>query len=172
MPKEDYNDFFDGDATENEENGEAQKKEEETPEQIEAKEIERQTIGKPASTLRKAIAILVTTAIIAVAVWTTIVFGVPYVNEAQQRGAIVQVRQEGLIFQTFEGQMITDERLADTVHVYQRDFFFSIEDDSIARDLMELQSTGRRVTLSYKEYRGALPWRGSSKIIVTGYKIQ
>ena len=46
------------------------------------------------------------------------------------------------------------------------------EDDSIARDLMELQSTGKRVTLTYKEYRGALPWRGSSKIIVTGYRVK
>ena len=62
--------------------------------------------------------------------------------------------------------------IADTIHVYERDFLFSVEDDSVARDLMELQSTGRRVTLTYKEYRGTLPWRGNSKKIVTGYKVE
>lgn len=164
----DYNDYFDGDAAETDENKQA----EETPEQREAKEIEGQTIGKRGNGLRKVMALVLAVVAAVVIVWTIVVFWMPYVSEAQQRGAIVQVRQEGLIFKTFEGQMITDERLADTVHVYQRDFIFSVEDDSIARDLMELQSTGKRVTLTYKEYRGALPWRGSSKIIVTGYRVK
>ena len=164
----DYNDYFDGDAAETDENKQA----EETLEQREAKEIEGQTIGKRGNGLRKVMALVLAVVAVVVIVWTIVVFWMPYVSEAQQRGAIVQVRQEGLIFKTFEGQMITDERFADTVHVYQRDFIFSVEDDSIARDLMELQSTGKRVTLTYKEYRGALPWRGSSKIIVTGYRVK
>ncbi len=166
MSKE-YNDYFDEDVADEEDKPEV----EESPEQIEAKEIEKQTIGKQGGKLRKAIAVLVTVAVLVVAVWVAIIFWMPFVNEAQQRGAIVQVRQEGWIFKTFEGQMITDERLADTIHVYQRDFIFSVENDSVARKLMELQSTGRRVVLTYKEYRGTLPWRGNSKIIVTGYKV-
>ena len=164
MPKE-YNDYFDEDAADDE------KAKEETPEQIEAKEIESQTIGKHTGKLRKAVIALVAVAVFVAAVWVAVFFWVPFIIEAQQRGAIVQVRQEGMIFKTFEGQMITDERLADTIHVYQRDFIFSVENDSVARKLMELQSTGRRVVLTYKEYRGTLPWRGNSKIIVTGYKV-
>ena len=172
MAKGEYNDYFDEDSNSSPaEEQEPQK--EETAEEIDAREIEGQTIGKRnGSKLRRAIAALVAVAAAVVAVWIAVVFWLPYVTEARKRGAIVDMRQEGLIFKTFEGLMVTDERLADTIHVYERDFLFSVEDDSVARDLMELQSTGRRVTLTYKEYRGTLPWRGNSKKIVTGYKVE
>lgn len=169
MAGKDYNDFYDDVPTEEESNA---AEPQETPEQIEAREIQQQTIERGSKKMRNAIVILVAAAVLMVILWLTIEFAVPFVSEAQQRGAITQVRHEGMIFKTFEGQMVTDERLADTIHVYQRDFFFSVENDSVARDLMKLQSTGRRVTLTYKEYRGALPWRGNSKIIVTGYSVE
>ena len=122
MAKGEYNDYFDEDSDSSPaEEQEPQK--EETAEEIEAREIEGQTIGKRnGSKLRRAIAALVAVAAAAVAVWIAVVFWLPYVTEARKRGAIVDVRQEGLIFKTFEGLMVTDERLADTIHVYERDF--------------------------------------------------
>lgn len=171
MTTGEYDDYFDGDddAASVEE---LKTVEEETPEQIEAKKIKAQTIGRKDGSLRKAIMTMIAVAVFVMIVWIVVIFWLPYVSEAQQRGVIMQVRQEGLIFKTFEGQMITDERIADTTHIYQRDFIFSIENDSIARKMMELQATGRRVVVTYKEYRGTLPWRGSSKIVVTDYRMQ
>lgn len=164
MSKDEYNDYFDG-----EEEEEKPAEIEETPEQIEAKKLQKQIIDKPDNGLRRGMAWVVAFLVLFVAVWGVFVFFVPYVSEAQQRGVIVQVRQEGFIFKTFEGIMITDEWLADTMYMRSREFVFSVEDDSVARDIMRLQSTGRHVTLSYKEYRRSLPWRGNSKVIVTGY---
>ena len=126
--------------------------------------------GRRGNWLRKAVAVLVTVAVVTVALWAWVIYWVPYVIEAQERGVIVELRKEGLIFDTYEGQMVTDQRLAGAA--YKRDFLFSVEDDSLAHEIMELKFTGKMVTLTYKEYRGALPWRGKSKIIVTDCKVQ
>lgn len=163
----DYEDYFDGDHIPEEE-----KTEEITPQQKEAKEVAEVTIERRHNKLKTAMMTIVVLIVIGLASWIAVIFWVPFVSEAQQRGAITQVRLEGFFFKTYEGQMVTEEYIADTSKIYQRDFIFSIENDSIAKDLMELQATGRRVTLTYKEYRGTLPWRGSSNKIITGYKLQ
>lgn len=43
-------------------------------------------------------------------------------------------------------------------------FDFSVEDEEIAKILMI--SSGKNVQLHYKEYFGAIPWRGYTKFIV------
>ena len=39
-----------------------------------------------------------------------------------------------------------------------------MDDDAIAQELQQL--TGQRVTVHFKEYKGALPWRGYERAIV------
>lgn len=92
----------------------------------------------------------------------------PYVEDAKTTGYITSVERRGIIFKTFEGQMITNESLTDTTRVYSRDFAFSIPDDSLARAIQAWQGTGRPVTLTYKRYYGSLPWRGASLTVATG----
>ena len=49
---------------------------------------------------------------------------------------------------------------------YEYEFDFSIVDEMIADSLMHCG--GKTVELHYKEYLGALPWRGKQKYIVDG----
>ena len=44
------------------------------------------------------------------------------------------------------------------------EFEFSVENEALARELM-LQG-GKTLELHYKEYFGALPWRGFTKFVV------
>ena len=53
-------------------------------------------------------------------------------------------------------------RTAGTIQSYE--FEFSVEDEALARELMLLG--GRTLELHYKEYFGALPWRGFTKFVV------
>ena len=50
------------------------------------------------------------------------------------------------------------------------EFEFSIDNDSIARDLMRLQKTGHKVAITFKEFDTTLPWRGKSKRVVTTFE--
>ena len=68
-------------------------------------------------------------------------------------------------FKTYEGKLIQTgirSKAAGSIQSYE--FEFSVEDPALARELM-LQG-GRTLELHYKEYFGALPWRGFTKFIV------
>ena len=72
---------------------------------------------------------------------------------------------KGLVFKTYEGKLIQSgfrSKAAGTIQSYE--FEFSVENPELAEKLM-LQS-GRTLELHYKEYFGALPWRGFTKFIV------
>lgn len=91
----------------------------------------------------------------------------PYVTDAHARGYITSVERRGIIFKTYEGEMITEQALTDTLRVYSRDFSFTIPDEKMARRLQEMQGTGRPVTIVFSRYYGMLPWRGGSTAVVT-----
>lgn len=90
----------------------------------------------------------------------------PYI-ESQETGYVTNMERRGLIFKTYEGQMITESSLTDTARVYSRDFVFSVVDPQLADSLQQLSGSGRKITVSYERYYGALPWRGSQPVIVT-----
>lgn len=90
----------------------------------------------------------------------------PYAVESKVTGYVTNVERRGIIFKTYEGEMITQSNLTDTTHVYQRTFTFTIPDQAMARKLQSMQGTGRQVTLVYSRYYGVLPWRGASTNIV------
>ena len=86
-------------------------------------------------------------------------------GEGVKSGQLNYVVHQGVIFKTYEGKLIQSglrSRTAGTVQSYE--FEFSVRDAELARRLM-LQG-GRTVELHYKEYFGALPWRGFTKFIV------
>ncbi|MCC8070722.1 MAG: hypothetical protein LIO90_02825 [Bacteroidales bacterium] len=96
----------------------------------------------------------------------------PYVTDAKAVGYITKVERRGIICKTYEGEMITESALTDTVRLYSRDFTFSIPNDSLARILQGYQGSGRPITIKYERYYGTLPWRGSSMNILTAIEPQ
>lgn len=86
-------------------------------------------------------------------------------GEGVKSGELNYVVRKGVIFKTYEGKLIQSgirSRTAGTVQSYE--FEFSVRDAELAQKLM-LQG-GRTVELHYREYFGALPWRGFTKFIV------
>jgi len=86
-------------------------------------------------------------------------------GEGAKAGELNFVVKKGYVFKTWEGKLIQSglrSRAANTVQSY--DFDFSVEDEKIANEL--LTHDGKMFNLHYKEYMGALPWRGCSKYVV------
>ena len=86
-------------------------------------------------------------------------------GEGVKSGELNYVVRKGVIFKTYEGKLIQSgfrSKSAGSVQSYE--FDFSIENKELAEKLM-LQG-GKTVELRYKEYFGALPWRGFTKYIV------
>lgn len=91
----------------------------------------------------------------------------PYVTDSLITGYVSGVEKRGLIFKTYEADMITDNNLADTTRVYSRNLTVTIPSPEVARRLQQMQGTGQSVTLVTERYYGMLPWRGGSTIVVT-----
>lgn len=108
-------------------------------------------------------------AVVAVGAFT-VRYYVPHTTETRTRGYLRQVDKRGLIFRTFEGEMITEGHLTDKATIYQKDFTFSIPSDSLAYAMQALQGSGKMVEVTSKSYYGTLPWRGASKTVVTDVK--
>lgn len=86
-------------------------------------------------------------------------------GEGVKSGELNYVVKKGVFFKTYEGKLIQAgirSKSAGSIQSYE--FEFSVENPRIAEQLM-LQG-GKIVELRYKEYFGALPWRGFTKYIV------
>lgn len=73
--------------------------------------------------------------------------------------------QKGYIFKTYEGKVIQSGyrgKVAGTIQ--SNEFQFSVSSERVAQQLMT--ASGKTVELHYKEYLGAIPWRGYSAFIV------
>ena len=138
----------------------------ETPQEREEREIKEATIERRGSTLRILFALLVVAMAVFLAWWVWQYYFHPY-RVSQEKGWIMKVSNEGTVFKTFEGEMISDKYIEDTLVALHSDFKFSIPDDSLARDAMRLAGDGRRVVLTYNEYKGGVLWRGNSRHVVT-----
>jgi hypothetical protein len=86
-------------------------------------------------------------------------------GEGVKSGELNYVVKKGNIFKTYEGKLIQSgfrSKTAGSIQSYE--FEFSVVSDSIANILMN--NSGNYFDLHYKEYKGALPWRGYSPFIV------
>jgi hypothetical protein len=80
-------------------------------------------------------------------------------------GQLNYVMEKGYIFKTYEGKLIqTGFRSKTPGALTSNEFEFSITNEKVAQKLMV--SGGHEVDLHYREYLGALPWRGYSKYVV------
>lgn len=86
-------------------------------------------------------------------------------GEGVKSGELNYVVYKGVLFKTYEDKLIQTgirSKAAGSIQSYE--FEFSVENEALARELM-LQG-GKTLELHYKEYFGALPWRGFTKFIV------
>ncbi|MDR1526862.1 MAG: hypothetical protein LBS46_04220 [Dysgonamonadaceae bacterium] len=87
-------------------------------------------------------------------------------GEGVKAGQLNYVVYKGYLFKTYEGKLIQSGLRSGTINgsIQSNEFVFSVADKAVAEKLM--LSGGREVDLHYREYRGALPWRGYSKYVV------
>lgn len=73
---------------------------------------------------------------------------------------------KGYVFKTYEGRLILAGYNSNNSHatIQSNEFNFSVTSESVARQLE--RSAGKHVELHYKEYLGAVPWRGMSNYVV------
>lgn len=88
-------------------------------------------------------------------------------SEGTRTGELNSLTHTGYIFKTYEGEMILTgfgNKHADGGAVLSKNFKFSVSDEEVAGQLSDL--TGERVTVHFREYKGALPWRGYERSVV------
>ena len=88
-------------------------------------------------------------------------------SDGTKTGELNTFSYTGYVFKTYEGEMILTGYGAKGSaggSVQSKNFKFSVDRKEVAEELSEL--TGQRVTVHYKQYFGALPWRGYEKSIV------
>ena len=108
--------------------------------------------------MKKHLGLLTVLAVIALTVFFYFRFFFVF-GEGVKSGELNYVVYKGVLFKTYEGKLIqTGIRSKEAGSIQSYEFEFSVEDPALARELM-LQG-GRTLELHYKEYFGALPWRG------------
>ena len=91
-------------------------------------------------------------------------------GDGVKAGELNQFTYKGYVWKTYEGRLIqagfkgSVPKTGGTATIQSYIFDFSVTDKVVAEDLM--QCSGKMVELHYKEYLGALPWRGMQKHIV------
>ncbi len=88
------------------------------------------------------------------------VFGV-----GTKAGELNFIVKKGYLFKTYEGRVIqTGYKSKVPGSIQSNEFEFSVVDEKVAQQLMS--NSGALMELHYKEYLGALPWRGMSRYVV------
>ncbi|MDX9751996.1 MAG: hypothetical protein RBT71_13025 [Flavobacteriales bacterium] len=79
-------------------------------------------------------------------------------------GELNYVVYKGVLFKTYEGKMVQTGIRSREGTLESFEFEFSVEDEAVANELMV--NSGKQFNLHYKEYLGALPWRGHKRYVV------
>jgi len=86
-------------------------------------------------------------------------------GEGVKAGDLNYIVKKGYLFKTYEGKIIqTGIRSRQTGTVQSNEFEFSVSDEAVAQKMMA--NSGKTFEVHYKEYKGALPWRGFSVYVV------
>lgn len=85
-------------------------------------------------------------------------------GEGAKAGELNYLVHKGVLFKTYEGRLIQSGVRGQSGAMQSNEFMFSVEDPELARKLMA--NSGQVFNLHYREYRGALPWRGVSVYVV------
>ena len=156
-----FNDYFTDDAPE-----EQPQVHHETEQEREEREIKEATIERRGNSIKMLLVLIIAALACFLGWWVYQYYFRPY-RVSQEKGWIMKVSNEGTVFKTVEGEMISEGYIEDTIAALHSDFEFSIPSDSLAREAMRWAGNGKRIILSYNEYKGKVLWRGNSRHIVT-----
>ncbi len=81
-------------------------------------------------------------------------------------GELNQIVYKGWVWKTYEGRLIQTgfKGARGGGSIQSNEFNFSVVKKAVADSLM--RCSGKQVELHYKEYNGALPWRGMQRYVV------
>jgi hypothetical protein len=86
-------------------------------------------------------------------------------GEGTKAGEMNYFVKKGYLFKTYEGKLIqTGYKSLVPGSIQSNEIEFSVESESVAQQIMN--NSGHQFEVHYKEYLGALPWRGNSKYVV------
>lgn len=114
--------------------------------------------------IKKAFIIISLILIVGLGLFGYVYYYVPFSDSGVKAGVLNNVKHKGYVFKTYEGELIQIGFSHGKRGLQSNEFLFSVEDEDVAKRLMNL--AGQEVKLHYKEYFGALPWRGHSKFVV------
>ncbi|MDU1889684.1 MAG: hypothetical protein E6767_03260 [Dysgonomonas sp.] len=114
--------------------------------------------------MKKVLSIIAIVLVLGLLIFGYIWYYVPYSDSGVKAGTLNNVKHKGIIFKTYEGELIQSGFRPGTQGLQSNEFQFSVEKKELAIKLMSM--SGQNVKLHYKEYYGALPWRGYTKFIV------
>lgn len=123
--------------------------------------------GRRHSKMRRVIAATAIVGVLVLAVAFYLRYCSPYAVDAATTVYVVNVEKRGIIFKTYEAQVVAADAIADTSQVYSHPEQFTVESEQLAHELQLYQGRRQAVTLRYEKYYATLPWRGSSKRVVT-----
>jgi hypothetical protein len=96
-------------------------------------------------------------------------YGFAY-SKGYRAGLLQKFSEKGLIFKTYEGEMILSSVQSNAnVAIASEKFLFSVSDKVVAKQMEQIQ--GKHVVVHYKEKNGALPWIGDSYYIVDSVRV-
>ena len=88
-------------------------------------------------------------------------------SEGNRSGILQKFSRKGNIFKTYEGELIMTSIASTTNQIIASEkFYFSVDNDSIAKVLFDLE--GKNVTLHYVQKRSHLPWNGETDYFIIG----
>jgi hypothetical protein len=114
--------------------------------------------------MKKFLTIILLSLIVIVGVWFAWHF-YWVLGEGVKAGQLNYFNKKGYVFKTYEGKLIqAGFQGGQSGSVQSNEFRFSVANESVANKLMS--NSGKEFELHYKEYMGALPWRGTSEFVV------
>ena len=115
--------------------------------------------------MRKFIIIFTSIIVLALAFFIWFRYYFPFGDDSVKDGYLNKIEHKGYLFKTWEGTLIQGGLKSTAPGAMQSPTFeFSVANENIAKQLQ--LNSGKYFVLHYKEYKGALPWRGHSKYIV------
>ncbi len=91
-------------------------------------------------------------------------------SEGYRAGLLQKFSRKGVVFKTYEGEMILSSvRSNRDIAIASEKFFFSVKTEGVANKLNQLQ--GEYIVVHYREKNGVLPWVGETRYLVDSVKI-
>ncbi|UYQ92282.1 hypothetical protein MKQ68_19535 [Chitinophaga horti] len=113
--------------------------------------------------MRRFIFIIAAVIVLAIVSWGWFQFFFVF-GEGPRAGELNYIMKKGYVWKTYEAKIIQVGFKGGSGSFQSNEFQFSVEDERVARQLMA--NSGKWVNVHYREYKGALPWRGMSRYVV------